>query len=216
MNISQLRTFVTVVERGSFSAAAREMGISQPAVTMQIQALEADAGATLLDRRYRRIDLTEAGRTLLPYAHRVLAEVESAREDIAALSGAVSGHLSIAASTTPGVYVIPRLLGAFLGEHPEVHVTITVHDTAEVAEAIQAGRADLGVTGAIVKGSRAAYAEIGQDELLVICAPGSPFSRGAGGIACRPGGSRLGDARAWLRHATGRRATAGRARSRSR
>ncbi len=76
MNISQLRTFVTVVERGSFSDAARAMGISQPAVTMQIQALEADAGATLLDRRYRRIDLTEAGRTLLPYAHRVLAEVE--------------------------------------------------------------------------------------------------------------------------------------------
>ncbi len=51
--------------------------------------------------------------------------------------------------------MIPRLLGSFLGEHPEVHVTITVHDTAEVAEAIQSGRADLGVTGAIVKGSRA-------------------------------------------------------------
>ena len=85
MNIAQLRTFVTVVERGSFSDAARAMGISQPAVTMQIQALEADAGATLLDRRYRRIDLTEAGRTLLPYARRVLGEVEQAREDIAAL-----------------------------------------------------------------------------------------------------------------------------------
>ncbi|MEI7814127.1 MAG: LysR family transcriptional regulator [Coriobacteriia bacterium] len=176
MNIAQLRTFVTVVDRGSFSDAARAMGISQPAVTMQIQALEADAGATLLDRRYRRIDLTEAGRTLLPYARRVLAEVESAREDIAALSGAVTGHLSIAASTTPGVYVIPRLLGGFLAANPEVHVTITVHDTAQVAEAIQSGRADLGVTGAVVKGSRATYTEIGCDELLVICAPDSPFA----------------------------------------
>jgi DNA-binding transcriptional LysR family regulator len=177
VNIAQLRTLITVVERGSFSEAARELGISQPAVTMQIQALEADAGATLLDRRYRRIDLTEAGRTLMPYARRVLAEVESARDDIAALSGVVTGHLSIAASTTPGVYVIPRLLGGFLSEHPEVHVTITVHDTAEVAEAIQTGRADLGVTGAIVKGSRAVYAEVGCDELLVICAPDSPFAK---------------------------------------
>jgi DNA-binding transcriptional LysR family regulator len=176
VNIAQLRTFITVVERGSFSEAAREMGISQPAVTMQIQALEADAGVTLLDRRYRRIDLTEAGRTLLPYARRVLAEVEGAREDIAALSGAVTGHLSIAASTTPGVYVIPRLLGRFLAENPEVHVTITVSDTAEVADAIQAGRADLGVTGAIVKGARAAFTELGCDELLVICAPDSPLS----------------------------------------
>jgi DNA-binding transcriptional LysR family regulator len=176
MNIAQLRTLVTVVERGSFSDAARSLGISQPAVTMQIQALEADAGVALLDRRYRRIDLTEAGRTLMPYAHRVLAEVEHAREDIAALSGAVTGHLTIAASTTPGDYMIPRLLGSFLAENPQVHITINVHDTAEVVEAIQSGRADLGVTGAVVKGSRATYAEIGSDELLVICAPGNALA----------------------------------------
>jgi DNA-binding transcriptional LysR family regulator len=69
------------------------------------------------------------------------------------------------------------LLGGFLSEHPEVHVTITVHDTAEVAEAIQTGRADLGVTGAIIKGSRAVYTEVGCDELLVICSPESPFAK---------------------------------------
>jgi len=176
MNISQLRTFVTVVERGSFSGAARLMGISQPAVTMQIQALEAAMGATLLDRRYRRVDLTEAGRTLLPYARRVLGEVERARDDIAALSGSVSGRLCIAASTTPGVYLIPRLLGRFLAKNPEVRVTITIHDTAQVAEAVQSGSADLGVTGAKVKGSRAVFTEIGSDELVVICPPESPLA----------------------------------------
>jgi len=176
VNISQLRTFVTVVECGSFSGAAREMGISQPAVTMQIQSLEAAAGATLLDRRYRRIDLTEAGATLLPYARRVLGEVEQAREDIAALSGVISGRLSIAASTTPGVYLIPRLLGRFLAENPQVRVTITIHDTTEVDAAVESGRADLGVTGAVVKGSRPAYSQIGADELLVVCPPDSPYS----------------------------------------
>lgn len=177
MNISQLRTFVTVVDAGSFSEAARQMGISQPAVTMQVQGLEADAGATLLDRRYRRIDLTEAGRVLLPYARKVLAEVESARERIAALSGAITGRLVIAASTTPGVYVIPRLLGSFLAENPEVGVTITVHDTAEVIEAVESGQANFGVTGAIVKGAKVNFEPLGTDELVVICAPTSPLAK---------------------------------------
>ena len=179
MNISQLRTLVTVVDSGSFSEAARVMGISQPAVTMQVQSLEADVGATLLDRRYRRIDLTEAGRVLLPYARTMLAEVESARERIAALSGSVTGRLIIAASTTPGVYVVPRLLGPFLAENPEVGITITVHDTAQVIEAIESGHANFGITGAIVKGSKVRFEPVGTDELVVICAPSSPLAKRA-------------------------------------
>ena len=177
MNISQLRTLVTVVDAGSFSEAARVMGISQPAVTMQVQSLEGDVGATLLDRRYRRIDLTEAGRVLLPYARTVLAQIESARSEIAALSGSITGRLTIAASTTPGVYVVPRLLGPFLEQNPEVGVTITVHDTTEVIEAVETGRANFGVTGAIVKGAKVSFTPIGTDELVVICATTSSFAK---------------------------------------
>lgn len=176
MNISQLRTFATVVARGSFSGAAQELGISQPAVTMQIQSLEADVGATLLDRRYRRVDLTEAGRILLRFAERVLEEVAEARDEIGALSGTVSGHLAIAASTTPGVYVIPRILGGFLSANPQVSVTIVVGDTAEVVEAVEDGRAHVGVCGAIVRGAHATFGEIGTDELAVICPPTSPLA----------------------------------------
>jgi DNA-binding transcriptional LysR family regulator len=176
MNIAQLRTFLTVVERGSFSEAARTLGISQPAVTMQIQALEADVGATLLDRRYRRVDLTEAGNTLMPYARKVMAELDDARAEIGALSGTVTGHLTIAASTTPGVYVIPRLLGSYLAANPQVRVTITVQDTADVVAAIESGRADVGVTGAMIKGSRVSYQELGADELVVICPVGDELA----------------------------------------
>ena len=79
MNVTQLRAFVAVVEHGSFSEAARVMGLSQPAVTMQIQGLESDLGVTLLERHYRRIEMTEAGRALLPYARVVLGEMEAAR-----------------------------------------------------------------------------------------------------------------------------------------
>src|SRR5512139_3656087 len=98
MNVAQLRTFVTVVDRGSFSEAARVLDISQPAVTMQIQALESALGTTLLDRRYRRVDLTEAGRTLLPHARRILDQLDDARDELASLSGSVSGRLTISAS----------------------------------------------------------------------------------------------------------------------
>lgn len=176
MNVSQLRTFVTVVDHGSFSEAARIMGVSQPAVTMQIQSLEADIGATLLDRRYRRVDLTEAGRALLPHARQVLAQLEEAREEITSLSGKVTGRLHIAASTTPGVYVVPRLLGTFLSAHPEVGVTISVHDTAQVVEAVESGRAHIGVTGASVRGARAGFEQVGSDDLVLIAHPDSPLA----------------------------------------
>ena len=179
MNISQLRTFTTVVARGSFSAAAQQLGISQPAVTMQVQALETDLGVTLLDRRYRRVDLTEAGRALLPRAERILDEVEKARRAIESLAETVSGHLVIAASTTPGVYVIPRLLGGFLSANPEVSVTIEISDTAEVVHAVERGDAQLGVCGAMVRGARVVFGEDGSDELVVICPPG-------GVLASRP------------------------------
>jgi DNA-binding transcriptional LysR family regulator len=173
MNISHLRTFLAVIDRGSFSEAAKALGISQPAVTMQLQTLEADIGTTLLDRRYRRIDLTEAGRALEPHARKVLAEVESARKELTSLSGAVAGALEIAASTTPGVYVIPRVLGSFVAAYPEVSVRVTSHDTAGVIEAVESGAAHVGVAGAIVKGARVVFQPLGHDELIAICPPTS-------------------------------------------
>lgn len=175
MNIAQLKTFVTVVEHASFSEAARAMGLSQPAVTMQVQALEADLGATLLDRRYRKVDITEAGRALLPHARKVLAELESARGALEQLSETVSGRLVFAASTTPGQYVLPRLLGGFLNTYPEVGVTLRVFDTAEVIEKVESGEAQLGMTGAEVHGARVEYRRLGHDNLVMICAPDHPL-----------------------------------------
>lgn len=176
VNVSQLRAFVTVVDRGSFSEAAREMGISQPAVTMQVQTLEAAVNATLLDRRYRRIDLTEAGRILLPHARRILEQIEGAKHEIAEMSGVVSGRLAIAASTTPGVYLVPLVLGAFIASHPEVGISVSVRDSAQVVEAIESGDAQLGITGATVRGARARFEELGHDELILIAPPSSPLA----------------------------------------
>jgi len=176
MNIAQVRTFLAVVEQGSFSGAARAMSLSQPAVTMQLQALEADVGATLLDRKYRKVELTEAGRALLPFARKMIEDVEAAREEIARLSGSVTGRLRLAASTTPGQYVLPGLLGAFLAEHGQVTISLRVMDTSEVVEAIESGVADLGVTGAEIRGAKVSHEELGTDDLILICAPTHPFA----------------------------------------
>lgn len=176
MNIQQLRTFVTVVDHTSFSEAARVLGVSQPAVTMQVQALETDLGATLLDRRYRKVELTEAGRTLLPHARKVLADLEVARQELESLSGTVSGRLVIAASTTPGQYVLPRTLGAFLERFPEVGASIRVFDTAAVVARVESGEAHLGMTGAEVPGARVLYEALGNDDLEMICPPGHHLS----------------------------------------
>jgi DNA-binding transcriptional LysR family regulator len=180
MNIQQLRTFVAVVEHGSFSEAARGLGITQPAVTMQIQSLESELGVTLLDRRYRRVDLTEAGSALLPYARRVLQELEEARTEIETMAGRVTGHLDIAASTTPGQYVLPRLLGSFLKQYPEVSVSLSVYDTAEVIERVEAGEAHIGMTGAEIPGARVLQEELGRDDLVMVCPPDHPFAKKVG------------------------------------
>jgi DNA-binding transcriptional LysR family regulator len=180
VNVSQLRTFVTVVEHSSFSEAARLLGVAQPAVTMQIQALEADVGATLLDRGYRKVEITEAGRLLLPYARRVLDEIGHAKDALDQLADAVTGRLTLAASTTPGQYLLPRILGAFLKEYPEVGVTLRVYDTADVIAHVEAGEADIGMTGAEVAGARVHYEQLGTDDLLLICPPDHRYAKGPG------------------------------------
>lgn len=175
MNIPQLRAFVAVVDHGSFSAAARFMGVSQPAVTMQIQTLEQSVGATLLERRYRKIDLTEAGRVLLPHARRVLDDLDLAQDELSNLSDVVGGHLVLAASTTPGQYILPGLLGGFMKAYPEVGVSIEIADTAQVIEWVEAGRANLGVVGAKLRGTRVEYEQLTTDALVLICAPDEPL-----------------------------------------
>lgn len=171
VNISHLRTFITVVDAGSFSEAARLLGLSQPAVTMQIQNLEQRVGQALLDRRYRRIELTEAGQILIPYARKILGEADAALVAIEEQSGVVSGVLNVAVSTTPGDYIVPRLLGEYLLTYPHVVVNLSVSSSGEVANSVESGKADIGLMGASVKGRRLHVEPIGHDELVLIAHP---------------------------------------------
>lgn len=171
MNIQQLKTFITVIDAGSFSQAARVLGVSQPAVTMQVQNLESDIGESLLDRRYRRVELTEAGKVLAPYAREMLKEADRARADIAGLAGEVAGKMHIALSTTPGDYIIPRMLGEFLSLYPKVSVSLTVASTDETLERVEQREADLGMVGALSKSTLVDFTKRGHDELIIIASP---------------------------------------------
>ncbi|GAB4278036.1 MAG: selenium metabolism-associated LysR family transcriptional regulator [Coriobacteriia bacterium] len=180
MNLAQLRAFLAVVEHGSFSAAAKALGLSQPAVTQQIQALEATLGVTVFDRHYRRVDLTEQGKVLLPYARSITEKVDEALLELERLSDEVSGHLHVAASTTPGQYVLPSLLGRFREQYPRVGLSLVVHDTAEVLDAVESREADMGMTGARMKGRQLEFEEMGSDKLLLIAPPDWPVAKEKG------------------------------------
>lgn len=184
IGLTHLRAFVTVVDKKSFSAAARSLGVSQPAVTLQIQSLEQHLGATLLERRYKRIGLTDAGKELYPAAQAILARWAEAEDGIRASEGLVGGRLVVGGSTTPAHYVLPRLVGAFKREHPETTVILEVADTRDTADRLAAGEVDVAFVGEPIKERRIACEPFGRDELVLIAAPDHP--RAAGGRRTRP------------------------------
>jgi LysR family transcriptional regulator, low CO2-responsive transcriptional regulator len=148
MDLRQLQTFVEVVDRGSFSAAADALGVTQPAVSQQIQTLERTMGAALIDRSGRRATPTERGEVLHRHALRMLAVRDDLARDLAQASDQPSGHLVVGASTGPGEHVLPQLLGSFRAAHPGVEVTLRVDATGAVIDRVLDRDLELGVVGA--------------------------------------------------------------------
>ena len=149
MDTRQLAAFCAVVERKSFSQAAERLGVTQPAVSQQIRALEKRLGRQLLDRSGRRVEPTEAGRRLYRSAQRMLSLEEHLLEDVAAVGeGELTGTLDLGASTGPAAIVIPTLLCEFQREHPGIKVSLTVADTHAVVELVAARERERGIGGA--------------------------------------------------------------------
>src|SRR5207249_3566316 len=133
MDTRQLAAFCAVVERESFSQAAARLGVTQPAVSLQVRALEKRLGRQLLDRSGRRVVPTEAGLRLYRGAQKLLALEEQLVEEVAAEDdGSLGGRLEVGASTGPGGTVLALLLYEFQRRHPELTVALSVHDTQRV------------------------------------------------------------------------------------
>src|SRR3954470_23239585 len=146
MDTRQLAAFIAVVERRSFSQAAEQLGVTQPAVSLQIRSLEKRLGLQLLDRSGRRVEPTEVGRRLYRSAQRLLAVEEQLLAELGdEAEGDLHGRLEIGASTGPGGTVLPVVLAEFQEQHPAVHVALSVSDTQRVIE--QVSRRGLGRGG---------------------------------------------------------------------
>ncbi len=137
MDTRQLAAFCAVVERRSFSQAADRLGVTQPAVSLQVRALEKRLGTQLLDRSGRRVEPTEAGWRLYRGAQRMLALEDQLVADVAASGeGALAGDLVLGASTGPAAVAIPVALAEFQRQNPDVRVFLTVSDTHSVVERV--------------------------------------------------------------------------------
>jgi DNA-binding transcriptional LysR family regulator len=168
MDTRQLAAFCAVVERKSFSQAAERLGVTQPAVSLQIRSLEQRLGRQLLDRSGRRVEPTEAGLRLYASAQRLLALEEHLLEELEAdEEGALTGILELGASTGPGGTVVPLLLCEFQELHPEVRVRLTVSDTQTVIDRVAERSLELGIVGAGRRHRGVAFEPFFRDEVVL-------------------------------------------------
>jgi LysR family transcriptional regulator, transcriptional activator of the cysJI operon len=177
MDTRQLAAFCAVVERRSFSQAAERLGVTQPAVSLQVRALEKRLGAQLLDRSGRRVEPTEAGWALYRGAQRLLAlEAQLLEGIVAGSDGALAGSLSIGASTGPAAIVVPVLLCEFQRENTSVRVSLEVHDTQTVVELVAERELELGIVGAARRHRGVRFEQFFHDEVVLACPPGHRFA----------------------------------------
>ena len=197
MDTRQLAAFCAVVEHRSFSRAAERLGVTQPAVSLQIRALEKRLGTRLLDRSGRRVEPTEAGLRLYRGAQRLLALEEQVLAGVGEeATEELDGRFEIGASTGPGGIVLSHLLCEFQASHPGLHVVLSVFDTQTIVDRVAARVLELGVVGAARRHRGVVFEPFLHDEVILACPPGHRFAgrtvaldelRGAGLIVMQEG-----------------------------
>lgn len=178
MDLKQLSYFVTVVREGSISAAARKLYLSQPPLSAQMKALEAEFGCTLFERGTRKIQLTQAGRLLYDRASALLEMSEMTRREMLDYQQGSEGTLRLGAISSVGSTLLSGWLAGFCRTHPRIHFEVFEANTYELLEQVQAGVLDLAIvrTPFSEKGLACAYLAqepmmaVGRRELL----PGDP------------------------------------------
>ena len=145
MDTVNLQTFIAAAELESFSLAAEQLYLTQPAVSKRVATLEATLGAQLFDRIGRRVSLTEAGRALLPRAKTILRDIDDSRRLISNLTGSVAGQLSIGTSHHIGLHRLPPVLRQFSKTYPDVALDLQFMDSEAACRAVQTGDLELGI-----------------------------------------------------------------------
>src|SRR5690242_15257771 len=176
-NLYPLHVFRLVAHHSTVSQAAQELYISQPAVSAHLKSLEQRYGEPLFERMPRGMRLTQIGEVLLEHANRLFALYEEIPGVVNSARGIVRGEVTVAASSTPGAYLVPELLQQFQQQYPEVRPILRVGDSAEVLQWILDYQAPLGVIGEMNIASGLQSVEIGSDFLQLVSAAGDPLCR---------------------------------------
>lgn len=176
MNFKQLEAFIWVAELQSFTKAARQLYMSQPAVSFQIKALEEDLQVSLFQRGDKKVILTEAGRLLYPEAKQMLRHYHKIKAGLDDLKGLKTGHLVVGASTIPGEYLLPLLIGGFKEKYPGIQIILKIAGSGQVGRWVREREIDLGITGAPVEGEGIDCLPWMQDQLVLIVPPSHPWA----------------------------------------
>ncbi|MEW6275870.1 MAG: selenium metabolism-associated LysR family transcriptional regulator [Bacillota bacterium] len=177
MNLRQLEVFLRVAELKSFTRAARQLYMSQPAVSFQIRSLEEELGVKLFWRNEKNVLLTEAGRLLYPEVKQMISHFYKIKSGLDDLKGLRTGHLEIGASTIPGEYLLPLLIGDFRKKYPGVLVSLRIGGSGEVEKWLANREIDLGFTGIFVASKEVECLPWIDDRLVLIIPPDHPWGQ---------------------------------------
>jgi DNA-binding transcriptional LysR family regulator len=168
VDFRHLESFCRVADLRSFSKAADDLFLTQPTVSGHILSLEQSLGLRLLDRTGREARLTKGGQIFYHYASKILASRREALNALSEFSEGINGDLSLGASTIPGEYLLPKLLGDFKKEHPRLNISLKIADSKEVAQYILQDKVELGMTGARLRHPSLHYDLFEQDEIIIV------------------------------------------------
>lgn len=171
MNLTNLKTFVTVAELRHFARAAGVCNVSQPAVSHQIAQLEQEVGAKLLNRAARRVSLTVAGEVMLEEARRILAAVDRARERMQTVTSGAIGRIRLGASATPGLYLLPPLLASYRAAHPTFDLQFEIGGVDQICERVARNDLDMAIIAGRPPTHELRAKPLCRDELVAVRCP---------------------------------------------
>lgn len=178
MSDFRLKVFQAVAKNLSFTKASQELFVSQPAITKHVQELEATYRTRLFDRQGSRISLTESGKLLLEHCERILEEYKRLEYEMHLLHNEYTGELRLGASTTIAQYVLPAMLGGFIGKFPKVSLSLMNGNSREIEAALQEHRIDLGLVEGVFRLLNLKYTTFLEDELVAVIRTNSKLAVG--------------------------------------
>jgi DNA-binding transcriptional LysR family regulator len=175
--LPHLETFSKAAELGSFTGAAKAMGLTQAAVSQRIHALEQSLGLPLFHRRGGRVLTTDAGRMLYDFAQRILDLHQEARREVTGREAPVGGELLLAASSIPGEHILPALVSQFGKTYPHVRLRASVSDSMAVIRQVERGEVSVGMVGRKADSPHLEFRYLASDRMMLIVPPGHAWNR---------------------------------------